>query len=64
MDIAPTVLYLMGYSIPKDMDGKVLMEIFKPESEIAKRKPKYIERRKLEEEIKLKIKRLKELGRI
>ena len=27
MDIAPTVLYLMGQSIPKDMDGKVLLDI-------------------------------------
>jgi len=63
-DICPTILHIFNLPIPKDMDGKVLMEIFKPESEIAKRKPKYIERRKLEEEIKLKIKRLKELGRI
>jgi hypothetical protein len=27
MDIAPTVLYLMGQPIPKDMDGKVLLDI-------------------------------------
>jgi predicted AlkP superfamily phosphohydrolase/phosphomutase len=27
MDIAPTVLYLMGQPIPKDMDGRVLMEL-------------------------------------
>lgn len=27
-DIAPTVLYTMGVSIPKDMDGKVLLDIF------------------------------------
>ena len=27
MDIAPTILYLMGQPVPKDMDGKVLMDI-------------------------------------
>jgi len=27
MDIAPTILYLMGHPIPSDMDGKVLLEI-------------------------------------
>lgn len=26
IDIAPTVLYLMGYSIPEDMDGRVIKE--------------------------------------
>ena len=27
MDIAPTILYLMGQPIPRDMDGKVLLDI-------------------------------------
>jgi predicted AlkP superfamily phosphohydrolase/phosphomutase len=27
MDLAPTILYLMGGKIPRDMDGKVLQEI-------------------------------------
>lgn len=27
-DLAPTILYLMGQKIPKDMDGKVLLDIF------------------------------------
>jgi len=27
MDIAPTILYLMGQPVPKNMDGKVLMDI-------------------------------------
>ncbi|KPJ61731.1 MAG: hypothetical protein AMJ42_01055 [Deltaproteobacteria bacterium DG_8] len=31
MDLAPTVLYLMGLKVPNDMDGKVLTEIFYPE---------------------------------
>lgn len=29
IDIAPTVLHLMGMPVPEDMDGKVLSEIFK-----------------------------------
>ncbi|WP_179294048.1 alkaline phosphatase family protein [Candidatus Methanoperedens nitratireducens] len=29
-DIAPTILYLMGLPIPKDMDGKVLLDAFNP----------------------------------
>ena len=28
MDIAPTLLYLMGCEVPKDMDGQVLKELF------------------------------------
>lgn len=42
-DIAPTILHMFGLPIPKDMDGKVLKEIFKPNSEIAKRKVKYVD---------------------
>jgi predicted AlkP superfamily phosphohydrolase/phosphomutase len=31
IDIAPTLLHLFGVPIPKDMDGKVLAELFRPE---------------------------------
>jgi len=31
MDLAPTILYLVGLKVPDDMDGKVLTEIFYPE---------------------------------
>ena len=31
MDVAPTILHLMGCKIPKDMDGKVLTNIFEEE---------------------------------
>lgn len=31
LDVAPTVLYAMGERIPRDMDGRVLTELFVPE---------------------------------
>ncbi len=36
-DITPTVLHTFGLSVPKDMDGKVLKEIFREDSELARR---------------------------
>ena len=30
IDVAPTILYIMGIPIPSDMDGRVLTEIFNP----------------------------------
>jgi predicted AlkP superfamily phosphohydrolase/phosphomutase len=30
-DVAPTILYAMGLAVPRDMDGKVLTEMFEPE---------------------------------
>lgn len=40
-DIAPTVLHIFGLPIPKDTDGRVLMEIFDGNSEFVIRKPKF-----------------------
>ena len=40
-DLAPTILYLMNVRIPEDIDGRVLKEIFKGDSELAKRKVIY-----------------------
>ena len=37
VDIAPTVLHIMGSDIPDDMDGRVLTDIFEPDSDLAKR---------------------------
>jgi predicted AlkP superfamily phosphohydrolase/phosphomutase len=30
-DLAPTILYLLGRPIPRDMDGRVLLEVLEPE---------------------------------
>ena len=56
--------HIFGLPIPNDMDGKVLMEIFKPDSEFAKRKPVYVdpsyyEREQEDEKLKKAIKNLK-----
>ena len=68
-DIAPTILHIFDVSIPKNMDGRILTEIFKPDSEIAKRKPKYVdmafyEKKTLEEQTKAKIEKLKKWRKI
>lgn len=64
IDIAPTILHILGLPIPNDMDGRVLMEIFHPNSEFAKREPKYVDPdyyKKMPEKqrLKTKIKKLK-----
>lgn len=70
IDLAPTILHTMGIPIPKDMDGRVLKEIFKKGSEPAKREVEFqdpLERKRRgteiekrhEEEIK---ERLRDLG--
>ena len=41
IDIAPTILHVFGLPIPTDVDGRVIKEIFRPESEIARRKIRY-----------------------
>lgn len=41
VDIAPTILHMMGLPIPREMDGRVLKEIFKEESTPSKRSIRY-----------------------
>lgn len=62
-DVAPTILHMFGIPIPKDMDGRVLKEIFKDDSLIARREIIYkeVDERK---RIKEGIKELKRLGKI
>lgn len=69
-DITPTILHMFNLNIPKDMDGRVLKEIFKDSSDIKKRKIKYEEPKipekkhydMSEKEEKVIIERLKDLG--
>ena len=63
IDLAPTILHMMYTPIPKDMDGRVLKEIFEEESELAKRSIKYREVNQ-KERIKERIKKLKAIGKI
>jgi predicted AlkP superfamily phosphohydrolase/phosphomutase len=69
MDLAPTILYLLGHAVPNDMDGKVLTSIF-DEDFLASRALEYIAEGSQEEgsgqvspeEEQEVIERLKELG--
>jgi arylsulfatase A-like enzyme len=64
-DITPTVLHMMGLPIPDDIDGVVLKEIFKEDSEPAKRDIFYEEEIKDErKKVKEKIEKLKNLGKL
>ena len=51
IDIAPTILHIFGLLIPKDMDGRVLMEIFEDNSEFSKRQSKYVDPRYYERKV-------------
>jgi predicted AlkP superfamily phosphohydrolase/phosphomutase len=42
-DIVPTILHIFNLSIPNDMDGIVLTEIFEEKSDLAIRKSKYVD---------------------
>lgn len=62
-DIAPTILHIFRVPIPKDMDGRVLKEIFKEDSELAKREIIYAKEDE-KDKIRDTIKSLKESGKI
>lgn len=64
IDVAPTVLHIMGVAVPKNMDGKVLEEIFEEDSDSARREIKYQRKDYERESAKEKIKQLKKFGKI
>jgi len=73
VDVAPTILHVLGVPVPSDMDGRVLKEIFEPKSRFVERSIKYQtslmekkeERGRLSKKEKEEIKsRLKSLGYI
>jgi predicted AlkP superfamily phosphohydrolase/phosphomutase len=41
VDLMPTILHIFGYAVPNDVSGRVLMEIFKEDSELRRRESKY-----------------------
>ncbi|HKW03767.1 MAG TPA: alkaline phosphatase family protein [Nitrososphaerales archaeon] len=43
VDMTPTILHIMGLNIPTDMDGRVLDQIFREESEYMKYRARYFE---------------------
>jgi arylsulfatase A-like enzyme len=51
-DLAPTILHIYDVPIPEDMDGRVLKEIFKPESGSARREIRYQKTKEMKKEIK------------
>ena len=64
IDIAPTILHMMRLPVPKDMDGRVLKELFKEDSEAAQRQVKYQQLDVERDRVESKITDLKRLGRI
>jgi predicted AlkP superfamily phosphohydrolase/phosphomutase len=63
-DIAPTLLHMFGLAVPKDIDGRVLTEIFKKESEPGQREVKYQKIDREAERVRHKIKELKKLKKL
>ena len=63
LDLAPTILHMFNMPIPKDMDGRLLMEIFQNHATIATQTMIYEEIHE-RERIKRKIQELKRWGKI
>lgn len=68
-DITPTILHVFGLPIPDNTDGRIITEMFEPDSELAKNKPIYVQLpyyvKKMEEgKLKDGIKKLKRGGKI
>ena len=65
-DITPTILYAFGLPIPKDMDGRVLKEIFAEGSELARGEVKYqeVDLERERQRIRERIRKASEPGRL
>ena len=63
-DIAPTVLHMFGLPVPDNMDGRVLSEIFREDSEPAQRKVRYQAASTESARLKNKVRKLKEFGKL
>ncbi|MFC1904402.1 alkaline phosphatase family protein [Chloroflexota bacterium] len=63
-DISPTILHLFGLPVPRDMDGRVLTEIFKEDSEPEQREVAYQEVDYEAERIRRKVRELRRLKRL
>lgn len=63
-DITPTILHIFGLPIPEDIDGRVIKEIFRERSEPALREVKYQHIDRERENIKAKLKRARNLGKL
>jgi len=57
VDVAPTILHISGIPIPRDIDGRVLKEVFKPETKFSQRSTTYDELSHEKEKSKYKISR-------
>jgi len=64
IDLTPTIIHIMNIPVPKDMDGRVLKEIFKEDSKLAKREIVCQDVEYEKEKIKERIKELKALSKI
>ena len=64
IDLAPTLLHIFDLPIPKDVDGRVLKELFEEDSELVKREIKYQEEEGEKEKIMERIRELKKIDKI
>jgi predicted AlkP superfamily phosphohydrolase/phosphomutase len=62
-DLAPTILHILNTPVPRDMDGRVLKEVFREDSELATKEIVYQEVEE-KEKIKQKVGELRSLKKV